>query len=129
MSYNPDLHGPLRRVPLESKLNGYSVDFIYWDHRLGGREKLFYGFTIVPSNLKPSIEFDWQKHGVKVFLVDALENQREVDNLLVMVGGAAMSRYLVKVPTGNPASPYESHHIMLQPEEHALPELKIARSS
>ncbi|KAG7096432.1 hypothetical protein E1B28_003869 [Marasmius oreades] len=121
MPYTPGTHGPARRIPLD--LDGFNLDFVYWDTRLIG-EKVIFCCTVMPHDLAATTPYDWREHKVQVFSIDPLDRETEVtsDYLMTAVAG---QRMLIKVPTRSSTSPYASRLVVLHPEGGLLPILAL----
>ncbi|KAG7096433.1 hypothetical protein E1B28_003870 [Marasmius oreades] len=123
MPYTPGVHGPARRIALD--LDGFDLDFVYWDSRLMG-EKVVFSCTVMPHDLPPTATYDWREHNVKVFAIHFLDREEEVTSDYLMTAMAGQ-RMLVKVPMRDSTTNYVSRLVILQPAVASLSEPRIAR--
>ena len=81
---------------------GTTLDLVYFDTKLGF-DGMAFGCTIIPSTYLTPQLYDWKQHGVKLFVVDDLQEFDEVHQFqkgfhyLLCPPGQPL---LVRIPTG-----------------------------
>ncbi|KAF9259904.1 hypothetical protein L218DRAFT_989858 [Marasmius fiardii PR-910] len=124
MSYNPNIHGPLKCIPFKVEDATTNLGLVFWDTRLGKMQGVFYGYMIMLLDEAggPQSDFNWRREGyVRLYVLDPINDELEPEEIQwspQTLLAAAGQKILVKISTRTSRSGrYKELVIMFPPEQ------------